>query len=111
VMAPASLTPSAPAPITCPANISPLTVVGGQAAVHEFYGTVCQAGGTDMRLALRNGRAISIDVSHAFDRHRQVLLTPGRPLHVSVSIDKDGVARAQKISPSHMISPLTPADR
>ena len=111
VIVPASLTPSAPASITCPAKISPFAAVSGAAPVHELYGTVCQASGTEMRLALRNGRAISIDVSHAFDRHRQVLLTPGRPLHVSVTIDKNGVARAQKISPSHMISPLTPADR
>jgi hypothetical protein len=102
---------STPDTIVCPAGIAPLAAISGAGTMHEFYGTVCQAGSTEMRLALRSGRAVAIDTTGAFEQHRTILLTPGRPMHVTVTIGKDGVAHATRISPSHVISPLTPADR
>jgi hypothetical protein len=89
-----------------------LAAAGGvQADEHEFHGTVCRASGAELRLALRNGHSIAVDVSHAFDRNRSILLTPGRPLVVRAAIDAKGVAHALQISPSHESSALTPADR
>ncbi len=105
------IVPSLPDTIACPAGIAPLSVVSAKQPVHQLYGTVCQASGNDLRLALRNGHAISIDTAGAFDQHRHVLLTPGRPLKVTVTIDKQGVAHAQRILPAHAISSQTPVDR
>ena len=111
-VAPQHRLPSAPDAIACPSNTTPLAAAGGvQAAEHEFHGTVCRASGGELRLALRNGRCITVDISHAFDRNRPILLTPGRPLVVRATIDGKGVAHAQQISPSHESSALTPADR
>lgn len=111
LVVPASLTPSEPDTITCPSGAALMTAANGKTPVHELYGTVCQASGKQIKLALRNGRAVSIDTSGAIDQSRHLLLTPGRALHVSVALDKAGVIHARKISPSHTISPLTPADR
>jgi len=105
------IVPSKPEIIVCPASIEPAATVVGVAPVHQLYGTVCQASGTELKLALRNGHALAIDTSTLADQHRPVLLTPGRPLHVTVIIDKAGVAHAQKIAPSHTLSTETPADR
>ncbi len=105
------MSPSAPDAISCPANVAPSVAVAGPGPVHQLYGTVCQATGSEMKVALRSGRAIAVDTTGTRTQRRQVLLTPGRPVHVSVTIDKKGVAHAQKIAPSHTISPLTPADR
>ena len=107
----ASLTPSKADTVSCPAEIPATAVVGSAAGVHQLYGTVCQTSGTQMRLSLRSGRAVSVDVSSMSQSRKHVLLTPGRPLHVSVTIDKAGIAHAQKIAPSHALSPETPADR
>jgi len=104
---PASLMTSQPETVSCPAG----PAAGSKMPAHELYGTVCQSGGHQIKLALRSGAAVSIDVSQAFDQHRQVLLTPGRPLHVSVSMDKAGVLHAYRIAPAHTISPETPADK
>lgn len=100
--------PSKPETMSCPAGISPAEAVRG-GGVHDLYGTVCQAGGHELKLALRSGRAISIDTSAAYTQHRPLLLTAGRPLHVRLTVDQ-GVAHAQKIAPAHMLSPETPAD-
>ena len=105
------IVPSQPETISCPAGIAPAAAVAGAAPVHQLYGTVCKASGTELKLALRSGHAVSIDTSTVVNQHRAVLLTPGRPLHVSVTIDKAGVAHAQRIGPSHTLSPQTPADR
>ncbi len=105
------ITPSQPEMISCPASIAAAAAAGAGVPLHQLYGTVCQSSGTELKLALRNGRSVSIDTSSASDQWRHVLLTPGRPLHVSLTIDKNGVAHAQKISPAHTLSPLTPADR
>jgi hypothetical protein len=103
---------SAPDAITCPSNTTPLAAAGEvKAGEHEFHGTVCQASGAELCLALRNGHSIAVDVSHAFDRNRAILLTPGRPLVVRATIDAKGIAHAQHISPSHELSAFTPADR
>jgi hypothetical protein len=110
VIVPASLTPSPADAVTCPAEISATQALPGQAAVHEVYGTVCEVSGTHLRLALRSGRSLSVDMSGAFDRHPRVLLTPGRPLRVSVTIDENGMAHAEEIAKSHLASPVTPAD-
>ena len=105
------ITPSQPEMVSCPANIAPAAAVGTGVTVHQLYGTVCQASGTELKLALRSGRSVSINTSSASDQRHSVLLTPGRPLHVSLTIDKNGEAYAQKVSPAHTLSPLTPADR
>ncbi len=105
------ITPSLPDTITCPASIDPAAAVTGATRVHQLYGTVCQASGSELKLALRSGRAVSIDTGTRFNARRPVLLTPGRPVLVHFTIDKAGVAHAQKITPSHKDSSLTPADR
>ena len=106
---PSELAPSAPAVMACPADSDPPVAVDSK--IHEFYGTICQAGENEMRLALRRGRALLVDTSQAFTDHSPFLLTPGRAVHVRATIDEDGVAHARRISPSHIISPLTPPDR
>lgn len=105
------ITPSQPDTVTCPAGIAPAKAASGAAVLHQLYGTACQANGTELKLALRSGRAVSIDTSTLSNQRRTVLLTPGRPLHVSVTIDEAGVAHAQRIAPAHTLSPQTPADR
>jgi hypothetical protein len=105
------LTPSPADKVSCPATISPADAVPGKAAVHVVHGTVCEASDNHMRLTLRSGRAVRIDIAGVFDRQRRVLLTPGRPLRVSFTIDATGVAHAEEISPSHVLSPAVPADR
>jgi hypothetical protein len=85
--------------------------VSGAAPVHQLYGTVCQANGGELKLTLRSGVAVSIETGTEFNSRRPVLLTPGRPLHVTLTIDKAGVAHAQKITPAHAMTTTTPADR
>jgi hypothetical protein len=104
--APKGLTAPAPEVIACPPDTT-----APAAGEHEFHGTVCRVSGSELRLALRNGHSIAVDVSHAFDEHRRLLLTPGRPLVVRATIDGKGAAHAQQISPSHELSAVTPADR
>ena len=108
---PDPISPSQPEAISCPASIAPATAVSGSTQIHQLYGTVCQANGAELKLALRTGRAVSIDTGTKFNARRPVLLTPGRPLHVVLTIDKTGVAHAQKITPAHAITASTPADR
>ncbi len=109
---PQSLAPSAPAVIACPPEVSPRDVLGGgTAVVHEFYGTICAVNGAQLHLSLRRGRSLVVDTSEAFAQHREILLTPGRPIHVRATIDGKGVARARQITPSHAFSALTPPDR
>lgn len=105
------ITPSLPDPITCPASIDPAAAVSGATRVHQLYGTVCQSSGSELKLVLRSGRAVSINTGTRFNSRRPVLLTPGRPVLVHFTIDKAGVAHAQEIMPSHKDSSLTPADR
>ena len=105
------ITPSQPELVSCPARIGAAAAVSSDLPVHQLYGTVCQASGAELKLALRSGRSVSVDTSSVSGQPRHVLLTPGRPLHVRFTIDKNGVAHAQKISPTHTLSPLTPADR
>jgi hypothetical protein len=105
------IVPSRPETFSCPAGIAPSAAVVSAAPVHQLYGTVCQTNATELKLALRSGRAVSIDTGTVTNQHRTVLLTPGRPLHVSVTIDKAGVAHAQQIAPSHTLTPQTPPDR
>jgi hypothetical protein len=105
------IAPSQADVVRCPAGISAASIFSGTAAKHSAYGTVCQASGHELKLALRNGRALSIDISTASDQRRPVLLTPGRPVHAIVVMDKAGATHAQKITPWHTISPATPVDR
>jgi hypothetical protein len=105
------ITPSAPEAITCPASVPAAAAVSVAAPVHQLYGTVCKASGTELKLALRSGRSITIDTSTTASLHHPLLLTPGRPLHVSLTIDNAGTAHARKIAPSHAITEQTPADR
>jgi hypothetical protein len=108
--------PSQPDAITCPpeepvaAAISgPTTSLGTSS--HQFSGTVCRVDGDQLHLALRSGRSISLDIATAFTKHRQIVLSPGRTVHVRVRIDAKGIAHGERISPIHTLSPLTPADR
>jgi hypothetical protein len=110
------LEPSQADVIACPANEPALSAVGGAvqsagSSVHQFTGRVCQVEGNQLQLALRSGRSISVDTSAAFAKHRKVVLSPGRAIRVRARIDAKGVAYAERISPSHTLSPLTPADR
>ncbi len=105
------VTPSVPQTISCPGSIAASAAVSGAAQVHQLYGTVCEANGTELKLALRSGRAVSIETGTDFNSRRPVLLTPGRPVHVTLTIDKAGTAHAQKIMPSHAMTTQTPADR
>ncbi len=113
---PQALQPSNPDVVTCPPAESALAAVGvaGQGAgssLHHFSGTVCHVENNQLQLALRSGRSISVDISSAFTKHRKVVLSLGRAIHVRAGIDAKGVVHAEKISPSHTLSPLTPADR
>jgi hypothetical protein len=104
---PESLRPSAPDAISCPSAIA----VGAAGPSHQFTGTVCHLEGNQLQIALRNGRSISVDTTPAFAKHRHVVLSPGRAIHVRTRVDAKGIAHAERISPSHTISPLTPADK
>jgi len=109
---PKALVPSAPDPIACAPKVAALEAVSDVSApVHEFYGTICQVNGVELHLSLRGNRSIVVDASQAFAQHRLIPLTPGRPVHLHTNIDAKGSAHAQQISPTHMISPNTPADR
>jgi hypothetical protein len=104
--------PSQPDVVTCAPTGSALAAVNAAAsATHQFYGTVCRASGSELQLSLRSGHSIPIDISQAFARHQRLALTPGRVMHVTVTINEKGEVRAVRISPAHTLSPLTPADR
>lgn len=105
------IVPSKPETVSCPVGIAAAAAVGGAAPVHQLYGTVCEASGAELKLTVRSSRAVSIDTSTVANQHHPVLLTPGRSLHVSVTIDKAGVAHAQRIAPAHTMSSQTPAGR
>ena len=105
------IVPSQQQAISCPASIAAALAVSGKDAVHELYGTVCEAGGGEVKLALRSGQAVAIEIGGTQNMQRPVLLTPGRPVHVRLTIDKNGVAHAKKIAPAHAMSTTTPADR
>jgi outer membrane protein assembly factor BamB len=109
---PHAVEPSKPEVIACAPSEAPLTAVGSVASsIHQFYGTVCHVSGNELQLSLRSGHSITIDIGQAFTRHRRVPLTLGRAVHVQATIEGKGVAHALLISPSHMLSPRTPADR
>jgi hypothetical protein len=109
---PAALVPSTPDRIVCPAGVAPAAAVEDLGApMHEFYGTICQVSSTEMRLALRSGHAVSIDITEAVAQQRTVVLTPGRTVRVAATIDGNGVAHAQQVSRGPRISPRTPPDR
>jgi hypothetical protein len=110
VQEPASLRPSVADKISCPSEAAVASVFSGK-GTHDLYGTVCEYSGDRLRLTLRSGRSVSVDTAKAFERSSPVLLTPGRPLHVSFTVDQAGVAHAQKISRSHAFSSVTPADK
>jgi hypothetical protein len=101
--------PSAPDRIACAPKVAALAAVGGvRAPMHEFYGTVCQVNDAELRLSLRDNRSVVVDLSLGFGLRRR--MTPGRPVHVSATIDAQGIAHAQRVSPAHTISPNTPPD-
>ena len=108
--APRVVAPSAPDRITCPPGVAPAAALGGPGATHDFYGTVCDVNGAQLRLALRTGKSIAVDTT-AVVRNPPLVLTPGRPLHVRANLDANGVLHAQRISRAHMISESTPPDR
>ncbi len=109
---PASLKPSSPDAVSCTPSESAMSAIPNtKIPVHQFSGTVCKLEGDHLQLALRDGHSIPVDIRAAFAKHRKVVLSQGRAIHVQATIDKEGVVHAEKISPSHTLSPLTPADR
>ena len=108
---PRPVTPSEPDVVTCGSSQTPLAAVGAStASTHQFYGKVCRTSGNELQLSLRSGRSITIDISQAFTQYRRVPLTLGRAVRVDATIDGKGGAHALRISRSHTLSPLTPAD-
>src|SRR5262249_31541275 len=107
----ASMTPSVADTISCSSEVAIKSAFPGKEAVHQLYGTVCESNGDQLRLTIRSGRTVSVNVAKAFDHAQPLLLPPGRPVHVTFSIDPSGVAHAQKISHSHAFSDVTPADK
>jgi hypothetical protein len=115
------LQPSQPDVIACPPDEAVTAAIPGSVDLvsttslrnssHQFSGTVCRLDGDQLHLALRSGRSVSLDITTAFAKHRQIVLSPGRTVHVRVRIDAKGVAHGERISPTHTLSPLTPADR
>jgi hypothetical protein len=109
---PQSIPASTPDVVTCAPSQSPVAALGAAvAASHQLYGTVCRTSGAEIQLTLRSGHSIPVDVSKAFARHQRVMLTPGRTIHVTVTVDEKGGAHAVRVFPSHTLSPLTPKDR
>lgn len=112
VVLPPALRPSQPASVNCPPAASSLSAIGiAKASTHNFTGTVCRSSASDVQLALRKNASITVNLDNVFTTHRKVLLTPGRPLRVQVSVDEKGALHALRIAPSHAISSQTPADR
>ncbi len=110
------LQPSQPDGVNCSPDETVAAAIPGSTAsaansTHQFNGTVCRLDGNQLHLALRSGRSISLDMATAFAKHRQIVLSPGRTVHVRVRIDTQGAAHAERISPIHTLSPLTPTDR
>jgi hypothetical protein len=97
------LKPSTPEVVQCPVDLASSNG-DDQDSIHDFYGTVCGVGDTELRMALRGNRTLSVDTTGVFDRQRSLLLTPGRPLHVRASIDAKGIVHAQRISVAHTIA-------
>jgi hypothetical protein len=108
---PHPVTPSKPEVVSCGSSETPLAAVGASTSLtHQLYGKVCRTSGNELQLSLRSGRSITIDISRAFTQYRRVPLTLGRAVRVEATIDGKGGAHALRISPSHTLSPLTPAD-
>jgi hypothetical protein len=110
------LQPSQPDAIACPPDEAVSAAIPGSTASlenssHQLSGTVCRLDGDQLHLALRSGRSVSLDIATAFAKHRHIVLSPGRTVHVRVRIDAKGVAHGERVSPIHTLSPLTPADR
>ena len=102
---------SAPEVVTCPSGVAPAAAFGGRPGmIHDFYGTVCQAGDAQFQVALRSGRSVAVDTT-GLVQNPPLLLTPGRPVHVRAFLDSDTALHATRISHSHEVSPSTPADR
>jgi hypothetical protein len=97
--------------VTCAPIARATDALGAPNSVHQKYGTVCKSSGSEVQLSLRSGKSIAIDISNAFARHQRVALTPGRNVHMNVTVDEKGAAHAVKVSPAHTLSPLTPVDR
>ena len=110
-VAPRALTPSQPAVVACTPEAQASKVFSGENAVHEFYGTVCRLSGSEMQVALRGARSLTVDIGGAFAQHREILLSLGRPVHVRAALDGKGALHAQQITPSHLPSAATPPDR
>jgi hypothetical protein len=94
-------TPSAADVVGCPPSN------GVVAAQHDLYGTVCHVAGTKLSLALPDGRSVVVDISDVLPHLRPTVLTLGRPVHVVTSVDAGGALRASRVSPSHLVPPLT----
>ena len=99
------IVPSKPETVSCPGgHRCRLRRLGVQRPYISCTGPCCEASGAELKLTVRSSRAVSIDTSTVANQHHPVLLTPGRSLHVSVTIDKAGVAHAQRIAPAHTMS-------
>jgi hypothetical protein len=108
---PAPLAASAPEVVTCPLGVARLASLASSATAHDFYGTICQASSNEIRVVLRSGCVLSVEISGVFVGHRPVLLTPGRTIHVRAMIGEDRIVHAWRVFPSQAMSANTPADR
>lgn len=103
--------PSKADAVTCAPTGSALAAFGNAAGEHNFYGTVCRANTHEVLISLRSGRSITVDINRDMGLQPVVALTPGRVVRVRAEIDAKGTVRALRISPAHMLSAETPADR
>jgi hypothetical protein len=106
-----SVKTSNPDILTCVPAETPLAALGGSSfQSHDFYGTICRVGESDVQVSLRSGHSIAVEVTHAAIRLRRATLVPGRVVHITGSIDHEGVAHAIRMSPMHTSSFDLPAD-
>ncbi len=82
---PHAMTTSTPDRVQCPSAVAPRPPT-------DFYGTVCQMQGTQLRLALRTRQTVTLDTAGMVLANPPLLLTLGRPVHVHAKLDADGVA-------------------
>ena len=78
--------------------------------LHDVYGTVLNVRGEVLRLQLRNGRTLAVDLREARSLHHVVLLTTSRPVHVR-GIPSPAGFHAVAVLKSHAGPEFWPPDR
>jgi hypothetical protein len=78
--------------------------------MHDVYGTVLAVRGDTLRLQLRDGRTLAVDLREARALHHVVLLTTNRPVHVRGNPSAAGF-HAVAVLKSHAGPEFWPRDR